>query len=126
MDGDEDRQRRLGLEWINTLVEVGGLTAEHRVLDVGRGPGRMAVALGERFGYANDYLGFDVRRKDIDLCRAEVSAAHPNFSFEHINVYNGQYNQKGQVQPGEVRFPADDRAFDFAFATSVFTHMFTA
>ena len=125
MKGIDEKSRRLGRKWVTTLVEVGGLTANHRVLDVGCGPGRMATAIGERFDFANAYLGFDVRRKDVDLCRAEISAAHANFTFEHINVYNGQYNPKGTVKPGDVRFPADDGAYDFAFATSVFTHMFT-
>jgi SAM-dependent methyltransferase len=34
------------------------------------------------------------------------------------------YNPKGKYQPSEFRFPYEDASFDFAFATSLFTHMF--
>ncbi len=121
-----DDAARIGAKWAETFEIYGGLKTADRVLDIGCGPGRMAIAIGERFGWTNDYLGFDVNRRDIEWCAKEVSSRHPNFAFRHLDVRNVHYNPKGGVEPEKVRFPAEDGTIDFAFATSVFTHMFTA
>jgi SAM-dependent methyltransferase len=38
-------------------------------------------------------------------------------------VYNGKYNPFGTISASEFRFPYEDSSFDFAFATSLFTHL---
>jgi SAM-dependent methyltransferase len=43
-----------------------------------------------------------------------------------VDVYNKFYRSNGTIQPADFRFPYADGSFDFAFATSVFTHMFPA
>ena len=60
----------------------------------------------------------------MEICRSEISSKHPNFRFEHLNVFNGLYNKRGTIEPNLVEFPVDDNSVDFVFATSVFTHMF--
>lgn len=116
-----------GAKMVETFVLWGGLNAEDTVLDIGCGPGRMAIGIGERFGYANpSYVGFDVRRKDVEFCQDQIGAAHPNFRFEHVNAQSGHYNPKGTMDARAVRFPVEDGSIDFCFATSVFTHMFAA
>jgi ubiquinone/menaquinone biosynthesis C-methylase UbiE len=42
------------------------------------------------------------------------------------DVHNKVYHPKGQYQADEYRFPYQDGTFDFAFSTSVFTHMLPA
>lgn len=116
--------RELGAKWTKTFRDLGGLRAGQSVLDIGCGPGRMAIAIGEAFAWDNDYLGFDVNAADIDFCTREITGAHPRFRFLHVDAKNPHYNPKGRVETKTLVFPAPDASIGFAFATSVFTHMF--
>lgn len=86
----------------------------------------MAITVGERFGWTNPYLGFDIAPADIEFATRAITSIHPGFVFRHLDVRNDYYNPRGRVAAGRARFPAADATFDFAFATSVFTHFFTA
>jgi SAM-dependent methyltransferase len=128
----EDRAKRHGgdafysggAHFTETLELWGGLNGSMRVLDIGCGPGRVAIGIGERYGWANDYTGFDPIQIDIEIATREITTKHPNFRFHHINAWNSHYNPGGTIQSHEVRFPAEDGSMDFVFAASVFTHMF--
>jgi SAM-dependent methyltransferase len=117
-EGDFDQ---VGAEYLGHFRELGGLEPSDDVLDIGCGVGRMASPLTM---YLSDgtYHGFDVMEPAIRSCRRRLSS-FPNFHFEHVDVFNGKYNPKGRIAPGEFRFPYGDATFDFAFAISVFTHM---
>ncbi len=52
-----------------------------------------------------------------------IGARHPNFRFEHVDVYNQHYNPQGQLDAAEFTFPYPDASFDFVFLVSVFTHL---
>lgn len=82
----------------------------------------MAAAIGERFSWSNRLHGFDINRADIDYCRSSITAASPNFTFDHVDIRNDLYNPSGKVDPTRVTFPCDTAVVDFAFATSIFTH----
>jgi len=112
--------RRIGKDLASLLVRH-GLKPEHRVLDVGCGVGRVALPL-TRFITSGTYDGFDIVKRWIRWCRRHITPAHPNFRFTHANVHNSHYNRRG-VPASQFRFPYEDAAFDFVFATSVFTHL---
>ncbi|MEA2266189.1 MAG: hypothetical protein QOE27_1772 [Solirubrobacteraceae bacterium] len=114
--------RAVGEIVLAQLIEVGGLAPTDRVLDVGCGTGRTAVPLAG-FLDGGTYAGFDVSRPAIDWCRSSVAARHPNFSFRVVDVANSHYNPAGGLDAAQLAFPYPDEAFDFALATSVFTHM---
>lgn len=111
-----------GQQFLGFFRELGGLRPDARVLDVGCGIGRMAVPLIDYLDEGS-YAGFDIGREMVRWCRREISARRPDFEFSWAPVYNGKYNPFGRVAPHEFRFPYDDASFDFAFATSVFTHL---
>jgi SAM-dependent methyltransferase len=113
-----------GEKYAETFEIWGGLDGTKRVLDIGCGPGRMAIGIGNRFGWSNSLVGFDVIRKDVRVCQQVISSSYPNFTFHHVNAWNGLYNPEGDIETHEVTFPAADRSMDFAFATSVFTHLY--
>lgn len=113
-----------GAKFAETFDLWGDLGPGQRVLDIGCGPGRMAIGIGERYGWSTPLIGFDVIAEDVAVCQAAISSAHANFQFHHIDAWNGQYNPAGVIKPYEVTFPVADESIDFAFATSVFTHMF--
>ncbi len=119
-----DEFLRGGARFAETFELFGGLKGEDRVLDIGCGAGRMAIGIGHRYGWTNALTGFDIIKVDVDVCREGITSQHPNFQFHHVDAWNGHYNSKGVVRPHEVLFPAADASIDFAFATSVFTHMF--
>lgn len=113
---------RTGREFLGYFTELGGLRPGDRVLDVGCGIGRMAVPLT---GYLDggSYAGFDVGREMIGWCRRNITPRHPSFEFSWAPVHNAKYNPFGDLDATEFRFPYEDASFDFAFATSLFTHL---
>ena len=92
------------------------------MLDVGSGLGRMAMPLT---GYLDggSYAGFDVGREMVRWCQRTITPRWPDFEFTWASVYNGKYNPFGKQSGTEFRFPYEDADFDFAFATSLFTHL---
>lgn len=113
--------RQIGRHWADTLVAT-GLEPQHRVLDVGCGIGRIALGLTDHLT-SGSYEGFDIVRSGIDWCKANITSRHPAFQFQHVDVFNRHYNPAGTVPPARFRFPYRDAEFDFAFLTSVVTHM---
>ncbi len=111
-----------GSEFLGHFTELGGLRPSDRVLDIGCGIGRMAIPLS---GYLDggSYAGFDVGRAMIRWCRRHLASRHPEFEFEWAPIHNAKYNPFGNLSAAEFRFPYPDSSFDFAFATSLFTHL---
>lgn len=93
------------------------------VVEIGCGIGRDAIPLIELLGPEGSYTGTDVIRESIEWCRANITARHPNFSFEWHDIADRLHNPSGTVQPHEVRLPVPDSSIDLFFAQSVFTHM---
>lgn len=116
----------IGEGMLRQLVEHGGIRPTDRVLEAGCGIGRMAIQLTSYLDVGTEYHGFDIVADGIEWCRTRITPRHPNFHFQHSNVYNYLYNPGGTVPASEYRFPFDDASFDFVFLTSVFTHMLRA
>lgn len=113
--------RAVGEEMRRHLVELGGLQPGHDVLDVGSGSGRIAYAL--RDWLTGRYEGFDIVPEAVEWCQREITPRHPNFRFQVADIRSERYNPHGTYEAADYRFPYDDGSFDFAFLTSVFTHL---
>jgi SAM-dependent methyltransferase len=122
--GDSDFQGT-GDEFMRLFVELAGLKPNERVLDVGSGIGRMARPLAGYLQQPGSYEGFDIVPEGVDWCRRRYDG-YPHFRFQVAEVTNGMYRPHGGVPAAEYRFPYPDESFDFAFATSVFTHLLPA
>ena len=85
----------------------------------GRADGRAAHPVPR----AGRYEGFDIVRGYVRWCRRAITPRWPNFRFTRAHVFNREYNPRDPVKAGEYRLPYPDGAFDFAFLTSVFTHL---
>jgi SAM-dependent methyltransferase len=123
LTGDYGEFRELGVEFRDAFVREGGLAPDDVVLDVGCGAGRMAVPLTGFLSERARYEGFDLVRDEIRWCQEAITPRFPSFAFTWVDVRNPRYNPGGSIEASEFRFPYGDAVFDFAFLTSVFTHM---
>lgn len=115
-----------GRHFVLMLQNHAGLTPRHRVLDIGCGIGRLAVALTEVLSAEGSYDGFDIVKTGIEWCQKNISSRYPNFRFIHLPVRNHLYNLSTETSGTSIHFPYDNNCFDIAVATSVFTHMLHA
>ena len=113
----------VGDEFLDHFRALGDLEPHHRVLDIGCGIGRMARPL-TGFLDGGTYDGFDVNREGIAWCAGRY-AEHPSFRFRAVDLFNTRYRPDAGEPAAGFRFPYADEAFDFVFATSVFTHLLT-
>jgi SAM-dependent methyltransferase len=116
--------REIGDEFFGYFRQYGKIAPQHRILDIGSGIGRMARPLTSFLDPSKGgrYEGFDIDVGGVLWCM-EHYIDFPHFRFQRANIYNKFYNPSGTVKAEEFSFPYPDASFDFAFATSVFTHM---
>jgi SAM-dependent methyltransferase len=109
-----------GDEFLGHFTALGGLTPTDRVLDIGSGIGRMARPLAGFLTGTGSYDGFDVNPEGIAWCAQRYDE---RFRFVVADLFNARYNPAGTQSAAEFTFPYGDGRFDFALATSVFTHL---
>jgi ubiquinone/menaquinone biosynthesis C-methylase UbiE len=124
--GAVDTFRRSGDILVDRLVGVAGLTPDARVLDVGCGIGRLAVALTRFNNSAGSYEGLDIVPGGIQWCTEHITPRYPSFRFTLADIVNTEYNPHGRVRAAEYVFPYPDDSFDLVVLASVFTHMLPA
>jgi ubiquinone/menaquinone biosynthesis C-methylase UbiE len=112
-----------GQEFLNYFRDFGNLQPNARVLDLGCGCGRMALALAGYLDRTGSYEGMDIHQPSIDWAADNISPLFPNFRFQRADVANSTYNPTGKFPQHKYRLPYADGSFDFAFLTSIFTHM---
>ena len=93
-----------------------------RVLDLGCGTGRLAIALSD---FPITYVGLYVASSCIEFCQRSF-APWTNFSFVHHDVRNNCYNPNGLIEPSTATLPFPSKEFDSVAAISVFTHIGSA
>ncbi len=113
----------VGTNFLRHFQQLGGLLPHHRVLDIGCGCGRMAVKLTTFLNAQGSYEGFDLMRDCVKWCQQTITPRYPNFRFQRADLYNKEYNPRSRTLALEYRFPYADDSFDFAYLTSVFTHL---
>jgi SAM-dependent methyltransferase len=106
---------RAGQRFLQAAVER-GLQPDHRVLDLGCGVGRFAVAISEYLSDRGRYTGLDASKEAITLCNQWIAPKLARFSFVWADVPD-----TGAAQI--YRFPFEDERFDFVFSNSLFTHL---
>jgi ubiquinone/menaquinone biosynthesis C-methylase UbiE len=115
---------KIGNDILQSLIKIGGLKPNERVLDVGCGIGRIAVPLTNYLKDEGSYEGFDIMPLAIKWCQRKISSRFSNFHFQLADIYNEIYNPRGKYNASDYKFPYRDESFDFVILTSVFTHMF--
>lgn len=103
--------------WIERL---GLLRPNDCVVDVGCGPGAMALRFARR-NWRGRYVGFDVHEPSIRWC-CDHFARDPRFSFVLAGAAS-PYGAGGGVPVCEYRFPVEDGHSQLVIAKSAFTHL---
>jgi SAM-dependent methyltransferase len=101
-----------GARFLDTAASR-GLQPDHRVLDLGCGVGRFAVALAGYLDERGSYVGIDTHKRSIKICRTYVGRKLDNFTFMRVRPRDA----------AEFRFPFGTASFDFVFSNSLFTHL---
>lgn len=111
---------------VAALERSADLRADDRVLEVGCGPGRVALALLDVLGPDGGYDGIEIVPEAVVWCQRRITPLRPSFRFHRADVHNDHYHRGGATAAEHYRFPFDDDAFDLVFLSSVFTHLGTA
>jgi SAM-dependent methyltransferase len=102
------------------LLAWTALAKEGTVVDLGCGPGAMALALAGELAPAARYVGIDVHAPSIAWCRRRF-AGDSRFRFELAAVVSAY--GRGAVAIADYRLPVVDGAADLVLAKSLFTHL---
>ena len=112
-----------GRSTLETICSITDVNPSSHFLDVGCGIGRLAIAMPDFLDANGGYEGLDIVPEGIDWCKQHIVGAHDNIHFTLADVYNKEYNPKGNRQPADYQFPYEDETFDVAVLISVFNHM---
>lgn len=111
-----------GVHQLELLKRYADLLPENKVLDIGSGVGRTAIALKDYLNNNGRYEGFDVVKLGVDWCTSKITKDFPSFKFTYIPLFNDLYN-KSTLKAEKFIFPYERNYFDAIFSFSVFTHM---
>jgi SAM-dependent methyltransferase len=96
---------QVGREFLGYFTELGGLTPNQRILDIGCGPGRMAIPLTGFLSPSGRYDGIDDWPEAISWCSENISTRFANFHFERIAT--------------SAPWPFEDASFDMAILGAI-------
>jgi SAM-dependent methyltransferase len=111
-----------GKEQVDILIKEIELQPADKVLDIGAGIGRTAIALINYLSAGGSYHGFDVVAKGVNWCNKKIATRHPNFHFAYVPLHNDLYNES-KASAEQFVFPYASNSFTKIFSFSVFTHM---
>jgi SAM-dependent methyltransferase len=104
------------------LIDHALLVPESKVIEIGCGCGRTALALTQILHDGN-YIGMDIDEKSIRACRENQLIKGKKFRFDWMNIYHPEYNPQGKVSAKSYKLPYPDQSAEIIFLISVFTHM---
>jgi SAM-dependent methyltransferase len=111
-----------GQALVRRCVERGWVGDGARILELGSGVGRNAMAFRDQVDLAA-YDGIDVDPEMVEWCRSHLGTDAMRFHF--ADLASAIYNPTGQPVTS-YRFPVDDASVTFSLGISVFSHLVTA
>ena len=110
-----------GKKYLTYFQELADLQPDYSVLEAGCGTGRIALPLIRFLNKNGIYNGLDEAESDINWCKKNISAKHPNFRFQYTGLKNKPVDFSSKADAEHFIFPYEDEKFDFVFITSAFT-----
>ncbi len=105
------------------LTDLCDLTIDGHVLDIGCGPGRLAIGWLADSEDMPNYHGMDINKDSIDWCVEHLAPLDARLKFTHLNLFNARYNPRGEPFTQSTRFPFESSSFQGIYLYSVFSHM---
>lgn len=102
------------------------LPSDARVLDLGCGWGRLALALGGHLRDEGVYEGIDPCRPHVKWAQRNLWPDDLGITFHVANLRNRIYNPDGTLAAERFRFPYSDDAFDLVVAHRLFPYLLPA
>jgi SAM-dependent methyltransferase len=100
----------VGREFTAYFRNLGHLQPDQRVLDIGCGPGRMAIPLTAFLSGEGSYEGVDNWSEAVEWCSKNITPRFGKFGFRTIDDVGSD---------GAVTFPYEDASFDFAILGAI-------
>lgn len=104
---------------VERLEAHAGLRDGVHLVDLGSGPGRLAIGLLER-GLSLNYTGIDVQSPAVRWGLRHLTSYDSSYDFVHVDSPNPRYNPAGKAP---TRWPLEDSSADLVYAYSVLSHM---
>jgi SAM-dependent methyltransferase len=111
---------RSGNKIVAELYKKKYLASNSKILEVGCGCGRIALALMPILDNEGTYLGIDVDQEMIDWCKRNIIDSR--FEFHRANVFNSIYNPTG-YPIDDYSVPSNDNTYLLVISASLFTHL---
>lgn len=105
------------------LVTQLGLNKDTHLLEIGCGPGRLAIGILKYFGEIKFYEGIDIDKAAIRWCRKHITSRSPSFHFDIVDAKHDRYNPRGKEMNQAFHLPFKDEMFDIIYLHSVFSNM---
>ena len=105
---------------VSELSGKGYLRPDSRVLELGCGCGRNAIAISKMLTGPGRYTGMDVDQQMIRWCNAHLQS--DTVKFFHADIFSKVYNPTG-TPSDQYSFPADDGGITLIVSVSVFSHL---
>jgi SAM-dependent methyltransferase len=102
--------RQVGENNLMLCCSAGGLQRHHRVLDIGCGVGRTAMAMAQFLKEPGSYTGFDAMKSAVQWCQKHVHCPAARFEFVHADLLNKMYNPHGRIRSELYSFPVDNES----------------
>src|SRR5437879_1976410 len=83
-----------------------GISPHHSVLEIGCGPGKLAIPLAKRLTTGR-YTGIDISEECVRWCSSHINASHPNVEFFFADLQSSMYNPAGTQSDAGYRFPIE-------------------
>lgn len=96
-------------ETVNLLTKYGFFNQSSRVLDLGCGNGKLAIALTEL--PIKCYVGIDIIPECIEFCKLAFFD-YPNYAFKAYDIYNKVFNPNGLILPTNFKLPFANNSID--------------
>ncbi len=95
--------QKVGREFLTHFTTLARFQPDQRVVDIGCGPGRMAIPLTGYMSAEGRYEGADTWTEAIEWCASRITPRFANFRFTSLDG-----------GPGDPEFPYPGGEFDFA------------
>jgi SAM-dependent methyltransferase len=106
------------------LSSIEHIKSCNKILDIGCGPGRLALGLINNNASIEKYVGVDVNKTAVDWCSSNLTTLNGNYEFFYLNKYNARYASSNSTENSSYfDIDAFKNKYDLVYLYSVFSHL---